>query len=262
MRNEDQIQIKGVMSKGYGIMPKMVALDESLSIEAKAIYAFLTSFSGAGQGAFPSIETIIHYLKISENRLLKYRKELIEHGYITIQKRYIEGKRTSNLYILNTEIIPLHLQNLHLQNECIGFECIGFEGTNNNNINNNKLNNNITNIDIPYSEIIDYLNEKANTNYRSSGKKTKDLIKARYNEKFTLEDFKKVIDKKCSEWLNTKMENYLRPETLFSNKFEGYLNQKVVDYGFNKQNNSSQGQYHESYGQGLEEGIGFNIDDM
>jgi len=90
-------------------------------------------------------------------------------------------------------------------------------------------------ISIPYSEIIDYLNLKANTKYKSSGKKTKDLIKARFNDKYTLEDFKIVIDKKCSEWLDTSFENYLRPETLFSNKFEGYLNQKEVKGGqFNK----------------------------
>lgn len=79
---------------------------------------------------------------------------------------------------------------------------------------------------IPYLEIINYLNLKANTKYKATGNKTKDCIKARHNEKFTLEDFKKVIDIKAKEWLKTEWEKYLRPETLFSNKFEGYLNQK------------------------------------
>ena len=51
------------------------------------------------------------------------------------------------------------------------------------------------------------------------------LINARFNEGYTKEDFIKVIDIKTNEWLKTKMEQYLRPETLFSNKFEGYLNQ-------------------------------------
>lgn len=78
---------------------------------------------------------------------------------------------------------------------------------------------------IPYKEIIEYLNLKANTNYKYTTNKTKDLIKARYNEHFNLEDFKKVIDKKTKEWIGTEMEKYLRPETLFGNKFEGYLNQ-------------------------------------
>ncbi len=60
--------------------------------------------------------------------------------------------------------------------------------------------------------------------------KTQGLIKARLNEGFTVDDFKTVIDKKTEEWINDpKMRNYLRPETLCSNKFEGYLNQKVAN---------------------------------
>lgn len=80
---------------------------------------------------------------------------------------------------------------------------------------------------IPYEDIINYLNSKAKTNYKSSTNKTKELIKARINEGFTLDDFKKVIDKKCNEWIGSEMEKYLRPETLFSNKFESYLNQRI-----------------------------------
>lgn len=75
-----------------------------------------------------------------------------------------------------------------------------------------------------YIYIVDFLNEKAGTNYKSSSKKTQTCINARLAEGFTLDDFKNVIDKKCSEWLGTDMEKYLRPETLFGTKFEGYLN--------------------------------------
>lgn len=80
---------------------------------------------------------------------------------------------------------------------------------------------------LPYQEITEYLNNKTNSNYRHSTKKTKDLIKARFNEGFTLEDFKIVIDKKSVEWMNTDMQKYLRPETLFGTKFESYLNQQT-----------------------------------
>ena len=79
---------------------------------------------------------------------------------------------------------------------------------------------------IPYEKIIDYLNKKIGSHYRSSSKSTRRLIKARYNEGFTDIDFKTVIDKKCSEWLrDANMRQYLRPETLFGTKFETYLNQ-------------------------------------
>ena len=79
---------------------------------------------------------------------------------------------------------------------------------------------------IPYEKIIDYLNRKTNSHYRPTSKATKRLLKARYNEGFTDADFKTVIDKKCTEWLqDANMAQYLRPETLFGTKFEAYLNQ-------------------------------------
>lgn len=82
---------------------------------------------------------------------------------------------------------------------------------------------------IPYKEIIDYLNLKVGSNYKYTTKKTKDLIKTRINEGFNADDFKIVIDKKCTEWINDKeMSKYLRPETLFGTKFESYLNQQIT----------------------------------
>lgn len=93
---------------------------------------------------------------------------------------------------------------------------------------------------IPFSEIVSYLNEKTNSKYKASSKKTKDLIKARWNDGYTLDDFKIVIDKKTTEWLNDpKMNQYLRPETLFGTKFESYLNQKGgKSFGNSEQNYS------------------------
>lgn len=79
-----------------------------------------------------------------------------------------------------------------------------------------------------YKSIISYLNKKAGTNYKPTTAKTKTAIKARLAEGFKVDDFKTVIDKKCAEWIgDEKMEKYLRPETLFGTKFEGYLNAKV-----------------------------------
>ena len=85
-------------------------------------------------------------------------------------------------------------------------------------------------IDIDYIYIVAYLNQKAGTSYRHTTRKTRDLIKARWNEGFRVDDFKKVIDIKVAEWKdNPKMSKFIRPETLFSNKFEGYLNQITVN---------------------------------
>lgn len=76
-------------------------------------------------------------------------------------------------------------------------------------------------------EIIDYLNQKIGSDYRSTTKATVQLINARLKEGFNLEDFKKVIDNQYDKWFGTKMEEYLRPQTLFGTKFENYLNTPV-----------------------------------
>lgn len=79
----------------------------------------------------------------------------------------------------------------------------------------------------PTEEIVDHLNKRADTHYRATTANTRKLIKARLKEGFTVDEFKLVIDKKCAEWLNNRdMARYLRPETLFGNKFESYLNAK------------------------------------
>ncbi len=74
-------------------------------------------------------------------------------------------------------------------------------------------------------EIIDYLNLKTGKSYKHTTKKTQSLIKARLNEHFTIDDFKKVIDNMCDKWIGTKWEEYLRPNTLFAGRFDDYLNQ-------------------------------------
>ena len=78
---------------------------------------------------------------------------------------------------------------------------------------------------IPFSEIISYLNEKTERSFKSVESHKKN-IRARWNEGYRLDDFKKVIDNKCADWLtDEKMNKYLQPSTLFGTKFDQYLNQ-------------------------------------
>ena len=81
---------------------------------------------------------------------------------------------------------------------------------------------------VAFNDIIDDLNLRAGTNYKSSSEATRAVIRARWNEGFKLEDFRTVHKKKCAEWLDTEMSKFLRPSTLYSNKFEGYLNQQEI----------------------------------
>ena len=67
---------------------------------------------------------------------------------------------------------------------------------------------------------------KANKKFKANTKKTIACINARLNEGFLEDDFYKVIDIKSKSWLHDpEMNRYLRPETLFGNKFESYLNE-------------------------------------
>lgn len=89
------------MSQGYGITPKAVMQDPRLSIEAKAIYAYIASFAGSGTTAFPGKRKIAADLNISEERLYNHRKQLIKYGYITVeQERGPGGTLGKTIYTL------------------------------------------------------------------------------------------------------------------------------------------------------------------
>jgi len=87
--------------------------------------------------------------------------------------------------------------------------------------------------------IIAHLNTLTGLEYRPTSKDTQTLIKARFNDGFTVEDFKKVHEVKCKEWLTTDSRTFLRPSTLYrGSKFEGYLQQ----YKFTKIDSTHQEQ--------------------
>lgn len=140
MQKQNKLNVKGVMSEGYGIIPKKVMKDEDLTIDAKAIYAFMASFAGAGNTSFPSVKFITDKLGISRQRFNKHRKLLEDKGYITIKKeRKSDGSWGNNVYTLET--LPM-LQNPTLDNLTLDNPTSGNVTTNNNTINNNTINNN------------------------------------------------------------------------------------------------------------------------
>lgn len=79
-------------------------------------------------------------------------------------------------------------------------------------------------LDIPFDDICAYLNQKSGKSFRPTTKQTRRYISARWSEGFRLDDFKTVIDNMTGRWLGTEWDRFIRPETLFGTKFEGYLN--------------------------------------
>lgn len=178
--NNNFIQVNGIMSQGYGFSPKAVMRDTRLTIEAKAIYCYMSSFAGAGLSSFPSVKLQLHDLCISEKRYYKHRKLLEDLGYITIKQTRIKlesGKvvNDKNIYTLEQFPTPKPKEEIQKdnikndnksnnsedsqndstdkngmntnfsevsQNDCAQNDCIQNVGSNNNNSNNNSFNNN------------------------------------------------------------------------------------------------------------------------
>ena len=99
---EKMMQEVDVLAMGYGVIPNRMISDPHLSIEAKGIYCYIAACTGSGETDFPSVDLICSDLKIGKDRFRKYKKELLERGYLTIISghRYGEGKFRNNRYLL------------------------------------------------------------------------------------------------------------------------------------------------------------------
>lgn len=179
---------------------------------------------------YSTIENVKESTTLSDKRQRSALNTLKDAGIVDVKlaglpaKRYIKiNEKQLAAFLLNSDCANGETSSANLEE----LETPKRQG-NNNNSNNNKNNNKEL-----YIAVLDYLNEKAGTNYRASSKATQQHIKARLAEGFKLDDFHTVIDKKCAEWLGTDFEKYLRPSTLFGSKFENYLNGKQQTKGKN-----------------------------
>ena len=181
------------------------------------------------------IEYLTPYLKSKQNKKIGGIKgNLIKYGYAT--KEDLEGLTDEQVIEFNESkcqlVVGMRPHSNHTTSQKKGNEIKG----NKKEIKVNEIENKdimcvpaeTVKEQIPYREIIEYLNIKTESSYKYTTSKTKELIKTRWNEGFTIDDFKKCIDNQTILWLkDPKMNKYLRPETLFGNKFESYVNAKI-----------------------------------
>ena len=162
-----------------------------------------------------------------DNDLYTEEKILTSNG---IQKRFLEAtKRRKDSSITQFSLINVdnNVNNVDNNTQVKGLVRTNVDNSTQSKVNKSKLNNTKKSKpkkDPRIIEVIDYLNFKTNSNF-----KVAKGLDSRLNEGYTVEDAKKVIDIKCAEWIGTDQEIYLRPQTLFSDKFDGYLNQKVLN---------------------------------
>ena len=226
VKDENYINIQGWMVTKLGLKGNELL-----------IYAIIYGFSQTEDQTFNgSLQYLADWTNSTKQGVTKNLKTLVEKGYIVKEDKYINNVKFCEYYATKLDTVYNSVTQ-GMQQSLIGYTTkfnTGMQQSLTNNINDNIINklDNIIELkdNVPYQEIVNYLNNSAGTNYRASSKKTRELIKARINEGYTLEDFKVVIEKKTREWINNnKMKAYLRPETLFGTKFEGYLNQPVKE---------------------------------
>ena len=162
----------------------------------------------------------------SNKTIIKIKKELKDAG---LMKEVRQGMNLPNriyLDVLNgsventlSEVQKVHFGSVeNTLSEVQKVHTIKTENTKTEN-NNNKL--------LICKEVISYLNLKAKKNFKVDTASHQKFIKARLKEGFVLEDFKKVVDIMVAKWKGTEYEQYLQPQTLFSNKMDNYLNQPM-----------------------------------
>lgn len=206
-----------VKRENYITVQGFMLTDLKLKGNELLIYACIYGFSQTENQVFNGgLQYLADWVNSTKQSVIKCLKSLEEKGYIIKKEKYINGVKSCEYYTTELNTL-LNKVEYPIKQSLTG----GIKQSLTNNIELDKLLDNI-------KEIVGYLNAKLGTRYLPTNEKTQRLITARFNEnkKYTVADFKEVIDKKVKEWKGTEMEKYLRPETLFGTKFESYLNQK------------------------------------
>jgi len=157
-------------------------------------------------------KVIANHLNVSESKVFRVLKFLKSEQQIEQQT----SSKSSMITVLNWDTYQVGEQHIEQQvnnNRTTSEQQVNTlqEGKNDNN---------------EIKEIISLLNISTGKSYKPGTGKTRSLINARFSDGFTMDDFKSVISAKCAEWKgDEKMDKFLRPETLFGTKFEGYLNE-------------------------------------
>lgn len=93
-----QTPLAGVFRRGYGIASKAVLHDPDLTLESKAIYAYLCALAGGDGVTYPYRDTILRDLGLSKNTYYRHYRPLVDRGILEVRRP--EDKSAANIYIL------------------------------------------------------------------------------------------------------------------------------------------------------------------
>lgn len=235
----------------FSILTAEVRYDENLSASEKICYSEITALTGKYGYCYATNGYFAKLYKVNNNTIRRWIKNLEKQGYISTELVYKNNSyevEKRKIYItppLKNDSTPLQKCREGSPQKCGEGH---YKNVEENNININTINKNSIyspagqdggNFNLKIKEIIDFLNDKCNKHFKVNTKNTIDIINKRLKEGFEVEDFKKVILKKSKQWKNTDYDKFLRPTTLFGDKFEGYLNENTSF----KSTKSNKGEY-------------------
>lgn len=215
--------------QNFTILSNSVIRDETLSWKARGLFEYLWSLPEDWE--FYETEITKHATD-GRDSTRSGLDELEEHGYLSrTRERNEKGQVKSAIWILHEHPKKPVQEKPVSENPNQGNPTL-LNTNSTKHLPNKTRTKDIGQVepdDIPYKEIIAYLNNKTGRDYKPAAAKNKKPIHARWQEGYRLQDFKKVIDNKCFSWGNDpKMSQYLRPETIFGPKFDGYLNENSI----------------------------------
>lgn len=198
----------------YAVIPAEVRYDKSLKPNAKLLYGEITALCNEKGYCWASNNYFAQLYEVTTVAVSQWVRALRESGYVTCELIKSEKGQVTERRIYIRVLTSVYGG---INKTLIGYK-ENFKGNTTVNIkdNNTEL----------IKQIVEYLNIKTVSKYKPDTRATQIHINARIAEGFIYEDFKKVIDVKTAEWTDTDRAIYLRPETLFGNKFQSYLNQK------------------------------------
>jgi uncharacterized phage protein (TIGR02220 family) len=187
--------------------------------------------------AWPGIKRLCSYCKVMtrdgelkampEKRGYLAIKTLVDNGYISkYQQRTKSGDFGKVIYKIKTDAIAIWIEYENPEFEEDSRLVENGEAINDQQNDTKEKEHIVEKLKVSTDDVkkvVDILNQESGARYRHTTKSTRIHIAARLKEGFTVDDFEKVIIHKAAEWKGTPNEKYLRPNTLFAGKFEGYL---------------------------------------
>ena len=199
------------MRSYYVIVPSKVRYDKKLRPNEKLLYGEILALSHKEGYCYATNKYLADLYDVTEVSVSNWIGNLVAAGYIKVEYErsgsFVDKRK---IFVIDKSIIDSHDSPVDEADNSYK---------------------KAKETDTTVREVFNILNDTCGTKFKSNTSSTTRLIKARLKEGFSLQDFEKVIKWKQQEWGDKPFKftggqlssNYLRPTTLFGNKFETYL---------------------------------------